>query len=79
MKSNSDSTFSSVLSNLKSACNNIWFVGHLRARGIKQENNLCTWAEKHQAGMQSLQLNLFVEVVDLHGAEDLTHGHVQLI
>ena len=39
----------------------------------------CTWAEEDQAGLQSLQLNLRLEVVDLHGAEDLTHGHVQLI
>lgn len=38
-----------------------------------------TWAEEDQAGLQSLQLNLRLEVVDFHGAEDLTHGHVQLI
>lgn len=38
-----------------------------------------TWAEEDQAGLQSLQLNLRLEVMDPHGAEDLTHGHVQLI
>lgn len=38
-----------------------------------------TWAEEDQAGLQSLQLNLRLEVMDLHGAEDLTHGHVRLV
>lgn len=38
-----------------------------------------TWAEEDQAGPQGRQLNLRLEVMDLHGAEDLTHGHVQLI
>lgn len=38
-----------------------------------------TWTEEDQAGLQGLQLNLRLEVVDLDGAEDLTHGHVQLV
>lgn len=38
-----------------------------------------TWKKEDQTGLQRLQLDLWCEVVDLHGAEDLTHGHVQLI
>lgn len=38
-----------------------------------------TWAEEDQTGLQRLQLHLRLEVVGLHGAEDLTHGHVELI
>lgn len=42
----------------------------------KQER---TRAKEDQAGLQSLQLNLGIKVMKLHGAEDLVHGHGQLI
>lgn len=38
-----------------------------------------TGTEEGQAGLQRLELNLHLKAVDLHGAEDLTHGHVRLI
>lgn len=38
-----------------------------------------TRVEEDQTGLQSLPLNLWFKVVGLDGAEDLTHGHVQLI
>lgn len=38
-----------------------------------------TWAEEHQAGLQGLQLDLGLEVVELHGLQDLVHGHVELV
>lgn len=38
-----------------------------------------TRAKEDQAGLQSLQLNLRIKVMKLHGAEDLVHGHGQLI
>lgn len=51
----------------------------MRMRKAAEEELHFTGAEEDQAGPQCLQLNLWLEVVDLHGAEDLTHGHVQLI
>lgn len=38
-----------------------------------------TRIEEGQTGLQRLKLNLQLKVVDLHGAEDLAHGHVRLI
>ena len=38
-----------------------------------------TWAEEDQAGSQGLHQDLGLEVMDLHGRQDLIHGHDYLI
>lgn len=55
------------------------FIRLLLTTNIVKVPGRCTWAEEDQAGPQSRQLNVRLKVMDLHDAENLTHGHVQLI
>lgn len=69
---------------------NFCLAGHLCAQtphkehvaagnGSEKRKQERTRAKEDQAGLQSLQLNLGIKVMKLHGAEDLVHGHGQLI
>lgn len=69
---------------------NFCLAGHLCAQtphkehvaagnGSEKRKQERTRAKEDQAGLKSLQLNLGIKVMKLHGAEDLVHGHGQLI